>query len=253
MLLPPLPRRAASLGGRVREHAESRTRCGHCRSGGSGHVWIEEREIEPMALALGMSAERFVERHVRLVAGRLSLREQASEGGRCALLIGKNTCAVYAARSEHCRHFPYWESVLADPAAFEAARATCPGIAVFVDEELRARGGGVARAVRADRGALRSRSSRWTSLRAVAAGSPSKRSTGAFRCATRTGAYLPRPRAHLPTYHGILAPAAEWRDLVVPGPRAKSSPCAEPRSSSPGLEPCNSGSQNCSPGAQSCT
>ncbi|MBK7644621.1 MAG: transposase [Planctomycetes bacterium] len=44
----------------------------------------------------------------------------------------------------------------------------------------------------------------------------------------RLAALVPRPRAHLLTYHGILAPAAEWRDLVVPGPRAKSSPCSEP-------------------------
>jgi len=123
------------------------TRCGHCCSGGSGHVWIEEREIEPMALQLGMSAERFIERHVRLVSGRLSLREVENEGGRCALLIGKNTCSVYEARPEHCRRFPFWESVLSDPIAFEAARATCPGIAVIVSDELRARAAGELRAL----------------------------------------------------------------------------------------------------------
>ena len=48
---------------------------------------------------------------------------------------------------------------------------------------------------------------------------------------------MPRPRAHLLTYHGILAPAAEWRDLVVPGPRVKSAPCAEPCSPGSGAEP----------------
>ena len=41
---------------------------------------------------------------------------------------------------------------------------------------------------------------------------------------SRLAALVPRPRAHLLTYHGILAPAAEWRDLVVPSPRVKSSP-----------------------------
>ena len=30
---------------------------------------------------------------------------------------------------------------------------------------------------------------------------------------SRLAALVPRPRAHLLTYHGILAPAAEWRDL----------------------------------------
>jgi hypothetical protein len=38
----------------------------------------------------------------------------------------------------------------------------------------------------------------------------------------RLVALVPRPRTHLLTYHGVLAPAAEWRDWIVP---------AEPRSS----------------------
>ena len=32
-------------------------------------------------------------------------------------------------------------------------------------------------------------------------------------------ALVPRPRTHLVTYHGMLAPAAKWRDRIVPGPR----------------------------------
>jgi len=39
----------------------------------------------------------------------------------------------------------------------------------------------------------------------------------------RLAALVPRPRAHLLTYHGVLAPAAEWRDLIVPRPPASSS------------------------------
>ncbi|NOT30112.1 MAG: IS91 family transposase [Planctomycetes bacterium] len=33
----------------------------------------------------------------------------------------------------------------------------------------------------------------------------------------RLAALVPRPRTHLLTYHGVLAPAAEWRDWIVPG------------------------------------
>jgi len=54
---------------------------------------------------------------------------------------------------------------------------------------------------------------------------------------SRLAALVPRPRAHILTYHGILAPAAEWRDLVVPRPRVKSSPSLGPTSSSPRPEP----------------
>jgi hypothetical protein len=35
----------------------------------------------------------------------------------------------------------------------------------------------------------------------------------------RLAALVPRARAHLLTYHGVLAPAAQWRDRIVPGPR----------------------------------
>jgi len=34
----------------------------------------------------------------------------------------------------------------------------------------------------------------------------------------RLAALVPRPRAHLLTYHGVLAPAATWRELIVPRP-----------------------------------
>lgn len=34
----------------------------------------------------------------------------------------------------------------------------------------------------------------------------------------RLAALIPRPGIHLLTYHGILAPAASYRDLVVPQP-----------------------------------
>ncbi|MGD2019334.1 MAG: hypothetical protein PVJ89_14525, partial [Planctomycetota bacterium] len=32
-------------------------RCGRCCTGGEGHVWLEEGEVEGMAAALGMTPE----------------------------------------------------------------------------------------------------------------------------------------------------------------------------------------------------
>lgn len=34
----------------------------------------------------------------------------------------------------------------------------------------------------------------------------------------KLAALVPPPRAHLVTYHGVLAPAANWRAAIVPGP-----------------------------------
>jgi Fe-S-cluster containining protein len=105
-------------------------------------VWLEEGEVERMAEHMRASAESFARRFVRDVVDprdgtrRQALRETADEGGRCALLVGRNTCSVYDARPEHCRTFPYWNSVLTDRVAFENARSTCPGIAVQVEARV---------------------------------------------------------------------------------------------------------------------
>ena len=103
-------------------------RCGHCCTGGEGHVWLEDGESEAMAAALGIDHEAFERLHVRAVPdprepGRLrrSLREQdEGRGGRCTLLEGQNHCSVYAARPAHCRTFPYWPSVMETEDGFEA-------------------------------------------------------------------------------------------------------------------------------------
>lgn len=120
-------------------------RCARCCSGGSGHVWLSESELPQLASQLDMDQASFLARYVRRVPDpesghlRLSLRESGSgeSGGRCILLEGQNECSVYSARPEHCRRFPYSDQVLNDERAFEAARATCPGITVEVDEDLR--------------------------------------------------------------------------------------------------------------------
>lgn len=120
-------------------------RCAHCCTGGSGYVWLEDGESEAMARELGASVESFTRRFVRLAidprsgAQRPALREDDAAGGRCALLVGANECSVYAARPAHCRAFPYWPSVMEGGAGFEAARATCPGIAVVVHAAARER------------------------------------------------------------------------------------------------------------------
>ncbi len=44
----------------------------------------------------------------------------------------------------------------------------------------------------------------------------------------RLAALIPRPRAHQHTYHGVLAPAAPYRDLIVPGPRESAKATATP-------------------------
>src|SRR2546425_2342691 len=63
----------------------------------------------------------------------------------------------------------------------------------------------------------------------------------------KLAALVPAPRAHLRTYHGILAPAAKWRPLIVPTPVVQFGVCAHvpvpPESNRhPGSEPDATGS-----------
>src|SRR5207247_1944976 len=50
----------------------------------------------------------------------------------------------------------------------------------------------------------------------------------------KLAALVPRPRTHLLTYHGVLAPAAEWRDWIVAAAGAPRATAPRPSSSSPG-------------------
>lgn len=116
-------------------------RCGRCCSAGEGAVWLAEGEADELARRLSMDPGAFRRTCVRALpdpaTGRL--RESLVErDGRCVLLEGTNHCRAYEARPEHCRRFPYWDAVLADPEAFERARAVCPGIAVEPGPERRA-------------------------------------------------------------------------------------------------------------------
>lgn len=121
-------------------------RCGHCCTGGEGHVWLEDGEVLAMAEAKGMDPAAFERLHVRTVPDprepsrlRRSLREtDEGSGGRCTLLEGANHCSVYTARPSHCRTFPYWLSVMETEDGFEAARATCPGIRPEPDAAMQA-------------------------------------------------------------------------------------------------------------------
>ncbi len=122
-------------------------RCGHCCTGSSGRVWVEEDEIEGLAYALDCDDAEFEWYYLHRVydpatgRSRLSLRERESggSGGPCVLLEGADHCSAYAARPRNCRTFPFWPSILEEPVAFERARATCPGIAIEVSDEVRAR------------------------------------------------------------------------------------------------------------------
>jgi Fe-S-cluster containining protein len=103
------------------------TQCGNCCSGPEGYVWVDEEEIAALAQRLELPVAQLLKLHTRRVGKRVSLRERAN--GDCTFLDEQTRrCTLYDLRPKQCRTWPFWNSNLESPKAWESARQTCPGM-----------------------------------------------------------------------------------------------------------------------------
>src|ERR1700693_4403782 len=101
------------------------TRCGNCCTGAPGYVWVYDLEIAALAQFLGETVEQVVARCTRPVGGRRSLREK--QNGDCIFYDRNEGCTVYPARPRQCRTWPFWESNVITPEAWQRTCEVCPG------------------------------------------------------------------------------------------------------------------------------
>ncbi|MDX1946291.1 MAG: YkgJ family cysteine cluster protein [Pirellulaceae bacterium] len=102
------------------------TQCGDCCTGAPGYVWVNNEEIEALARLMGLETEVFEDQYVRKVGARKSLKE--FPGGDCVLFDGTaRKCTVYGARPRQCRTWPFWDSNLKSPTAWQQTCEACPG------------------------------------------------------------------------------------------------------------------------------
>jgi Fe-S-cluster containining protein len=101
------------------------TRCGNCCTGAPGYVWVNEEEVEALARIRGETVEEVMALYTRAVDGRRSLREKAN--GDCVFFDRREGCTVYPARPRQCRTWPFWESNVDTPQAWERTCEVCPG------------------------------------------------------------------------------------------------------------------------------
>ena len=79
-----------------------------------------------MAARLGLTPEVFEAKHVYRVGVRRSLKER--RGGDCVLLDPHTRkCTAYEERPRQCRTWPFWDSNLRSPKAWDEAAEACPG------------------------------------------------------------------------------------------------------------------------------
>jgi uncharacterized protein len=103
------------------------TACGDCCTGAPGFVWVNKQEIVQLSAAMGLrDPSEFERRYVRQVGARKSLKELPNYD--CVLLdADTRRCRAYAARPRQCRTWPFWDSNLRTPEAWEHTCAVCPG------------------------------------------------------------------------------------------------------------------------------
>ena len=111
------------------------TQCGNCCTGPTGFVWFTPEEAEKIAAHLEMSVDEFHKRYSRKLLGRRTLTEIKIARGQydCVFLTrdaetGKTGCSIYPVRPTQCRTWPFWESNLESPEAWEHAARNCPGM-----------------------------------------------------------------------------------------------------------------------------
>lgn len=102
------------------------TQCGNCCTGAPGFVWVTNDEIQALADELSISFEEFEKVYVRQVGIRRSLREFPN--GDCVFFdTEQRNCQVYNARPKQCRTWPFWDSNLKSPEAWQQTCEVCPG------------------------------------------------------------------------------------------------------------------------------
>lgn len=102
------------------------TGCGNCCSGDPGVVWVTQAEILEIAEYTGMTETELRLRNTRRVGRQISLTER--DNGDCSFLDkGSRRCTIYPVRPQQCRTWPFWNSNLESPEAWEEVKRTCPG------------------------------------------------------------------------------------------------------------------------------
>ena len=102
------------------------TGCGDCCTGGPGYVWVNQAEIDALAQRLELSVAEFERRYVRQIGVRRSLKELKNYD--CVFLDAQTRkCTVYEQRPRQCRTWPFWDSNLASPEAWQHTCEVCPG------------------------------------------------------------------------------------------------------------------------------
>jgi Fe-S-cluster containining protein len=102
------------------------TQCGNCCTGAPGVVWVDDDDIRRIAEHTGRGEGEIRVMHTRPYAQRTSLQEFAN--GDCTFFDPRaRRCTIYPVRPQQCRNWPFWDSNLETPEAWQEVQVECPG------------------------------------------------------------------------------------------------------------------------------
>jgi len=102
------------------------TQCGNCCTGAPGFVWVTDDEIQAIADYTGEAVGAVRLQRTRKARGQVTLIDYPN--GDCTYFDPKTRgCTIYPVRPRQCRTWPFWNSNIESPAAWEQARQDCPG------------------------------------------------------------------------------------------------------------------------------
>jgi len=98
-------------------------KCGNCCEV-EGEVFLTLKEAENMARLAGMDTEEFKSKFVKKVWKQYILK-MPYKGG--CVFWKERKCALYEARPEQCRTFPYWDELKASHENWKEIESYCEG------------------------------------------------------------------------------------------------------------------------------
>lgn len=102
------------------------TQCGHCCTGAPGFVWVTDDEIQAIADYTGEPVGAVRLQRTRKARGQVTLIDYPN--GDCTYFDPKTRgCTIYPVRPRQCRTWPFWNSNIESPEAWEQTRQDCPG------------------------------------------------------------------------------------------------------------------------------
>jgi Fe-S-cluster containining protein len=96
-----------------------------CCTGEPGYVWVNAEELAAIARHRDEPVEQVRALYTRTAGFRRTLREKAD--GDCIFYDRAKGCTIYPVRPRQCRTWPFWESNVATPEAWEHTCTICPG------------------------------------------------------------------------------------------------------------------------------